>query len=571
MPFDDIVIRVLRSADLEEALAEVFTGLRPHGLRRMARLASEENPTSWWPTDDPPPERLLEGVRQLSEQGAASPDGSGTLSLPLAGRQDILLLQLEPPLLDRLSAEGGADADWHRLTAALDAISAREAQVETLVAERAVLLRRAEESEALHTLGLAANRSLDPDEVLTLVARFSRSLLGGHYVTVTTYFDDKAETAASVGLRSSGGDAMDEFAGDVIRQGRVIVLTASETPGFVERYPLHAAEGMKVGLGVPLGLFGRTFGGLVVGFRRPRQIEARDTRLAFTLAGHAAVAIHNARLYRTIETRSAELERAYEELRWSSQAKERFFAAMSHELRTPLNGILGYHSLILDGIVGEVSPKVRELIGNADNATRSLLHLVNDILDLAKLEAGKLEVEIRPTDLRKVMAEALTTLQPLAEGRGLRLIPETGDPLPPVWTDAERVRQILLNLLSNAVKFTETGEVRIDARYHMRLAADGPQSHLDSKRPWVEITVLDTGSGIPAEDQERIFHEFEQVASAHVRGGTGLGLPISRKLARLLHGDLYVRSTPGSGSSFHLWLPADETRPRMEPEATLGG
>jgi signal transduction histidine kinase len=307
---------------------------------------------------------------------------------------------------------------------------------------------------------------------------------------------------------------------------------------------------MRVGLGVPLALFGETFGALVIGYRRPYALAPRDTRLALTLAGHAAVAISNARLHGALAQRTAELERANEELRWTTEAKDRFFASMSHELRTPLNSVLGYHSLLLEGVVGALSPEARAFLERAQRSTRTLLHLVNDVLDLSKLQAGKLELVVVPARIRAIVEEALATIEPLAAARQIAVEVEPWPPLPLVHTDADRVRQILINLLSNAVKFTDAGRVTVSAAH-----GDGAAAGDGTAQGWVELRVADTGPGIAPENQERIFHEFEQIVGATARGGTGLGLPISRKLARLLGGDLTVQSELGRGSTFILRLP----------------
>jgi signal transduction histidine kinase len=263
------------------------------------------------------------------------------------------------------------------------------------------------------------------------------------------------------------------------------------------------------------------------------------------------VAISNARLHGALAQRSRELERANEELRWTTEAKDRFFASMSHELRTPLNSILGYHSLLLEGVVGEVPSSVRSFLDRAQRSTRNLLHLVNDVLDLSKLEAGKMELVIGPVRMRAVVEEALATIEPLAAARQIAVGVQPLPPLPQVLTDADRVRQILINLLSNAVKFTDAGGVTVAVE-----RVDGGEGAAPPEAEgWVEVRVADTGPGIAAENQERIFHEFEQIIGATARGGTGLGLPISRKLARLLGGDLTVQSRVGHGSTFTLRLP----------------
>lgn len=499
------------------------------------------------------------GAGRVAQGPPASAPGE-TLVLPLPQLEgETLLLEIE---------EGWDEADsgeWRRVAAAFASVVERERSLENARTEQLALRQRAEESEALHVLGLAANRTLDPDEVVELVARFTRTLLGAHYVTVGTVQDESIRTVADVGLEEADAPPDDPLAALVVREQRPIPVGTEESSYEPDDFPLHAAQGMRVGLGVPLALFGDTFGALVVGYRRPYALTPRDTRLALTLAGHAAVAINNARLHRTLANRSRELERAYEELRWTTQAKERFFASISHELRTPLNAILGYQSLVLDGVVGAVDAPVRSFLERANRAADSLLHLVNDVLDLSKIEAGKMELLIRPISATELVEDAISTVSPMADQKGIRLFFPRPPALPEIRTDADRVRQILVNLLSNSVKFTDQGRVvvTLDAKLDGVPELDNPRAHSESsgrRAPlWLEVRVADTGAGIAPEDQERVFHEFEQVQGAGSRGGTGLGLPISRKLARLLGGDLLLESTLGGGSVFTLRLPLDTT------------
>jgi signal transduction histidine kinase len=507
--------------------ATVSARLRDEALRAPAPVVHPLSPT-------------------FPEDAAAHP-GQSALLLPVRngtaeGVKGAVVL-LGPP-------EGApADAGWAAVAAALAHVGEQSQRVRALEEERDMLRRRAEESEALHVLGLAANRTLDPDEVLRMVARFTRTLLGAHYVTVSAKEGGLMRTLAAAGLRAAEGAKDDPFADRVAGAGKPLTLEAGEDGRVPE--PFHAGEGMRVGLGVPLALFGETFGALVIGYRRPYEVTPRDVRLALTLAGHAAVAISNARLHGALAERSSELERANEELRWSAAAKDRFFASVSHELRTPLNAILGYNELLLDGVVGQLPPESRAFLARSQRATRDLLYLVNDVLDLSKMEAGKLELVIQPFEPYTVVEQALQTVEFQARDKHLALAVTPAVPLPPISSDADRVKQILVNLLSNAVKFTEKGTVSVALA-----AVEAIEEDEGVRRPWVEIRVSDTGPGIAPEDRERIFHEFEQVSGTR-QGGTGLGLTISRKLARLLGGELRVESEPGRGSTFTLRLPAD--------------
>lgn len=456
-----------------------------------------------------------------------------------------------------LVAESGSFGEdlqpWQAVIQALEKVNQRYQRLRHAEQECRDLQRRVEESEALHTLGLAANRSLDMEEVLKLVTRFTRTLLGAHYVTVSTVDGGMIYNVASVGLRN-GEAALDDYqlAGAVVAAQKPLVVGGANGDLSVDDFPFHAAEGMKSGLGIPLSLFGDTFGALLVGYRRDYAITPQDTRLAITLAGHAAVAISNARLHETVEERSRELQTAYSELDSITQAKERFFASINHELRNPLGAILNYIELTLDGSQGELPPSADKFLRKARRAGETLRALVNDILDLSKLAAGKMEIEHTPCSVSEIFDSVQNTTQPFADERGLQLELRVPSNLPLLNTDPLRVQQILVNLVSNAVKFSRDGSVVMEAN---ATSEQGESS--------IEIRVIDTGAGISAEDLTRIFEEYEQVKGT--RGGTGLGLPISRRLARALGGELWATSEIGVGSTFVLQLPAIAgTEPSIE-------
>jgi signal transduction histidine kinase len=464
---------------------------------------------------------------------------------------ETLLLPLGTPAEDlgtiALIADRGTFGDdvepWGELGRACHTMAARCARRTAMEAEAADLRQRAEESEALHTLGLAANRTLDPEEVLGLVTRFARTLLGANYVTISTSLDGQIHTVASVGMRAAEAAKTDYLlARRVVEAGQPLTVGGAGADLRVEDFPLHVQEGMEVGLGIPLSLFGETFGALIVGYRRSCEISGRDIRLALTLAGHGAVAISNARLHQEVEEHSRELEKAYERLREMTRVKERFFNAISHDLRTPLTAIRGYNDLLLDGVAGEIPPRAIRYLENTRRAAGTLVELVNDILDFAKLDAGKLQPELGRCDLGELIRDAVAAVEPQAAAKELALEVSAPEGLPALLTDPKRLRQILVNLLSNAVKFTPSGAVVLSVRVGQR----------GTPEAGVEMRVTDTGPGIAAEDLSRIFLEFEQVEGAV---GTGLGLPISRRLAELLGGTLGVESALGQGSTFILRLP----------------
>ena len=256
----------------------------------------------------------------------------------------------------------------------------------------------------------------------------------------------------------------------------------------------------------------------------------------------------------------------------ASKAKSEFLAIMSHELRTPLNAVLGYSELMEMGIAGPVTEKMREQIGRIRVSATHLLSLVNDILDLAKVEAGRLQVSSGPASATASIAAAVALIQPQAAARSLELeVVQPPGPSPIYRGDDERARQILVNLLSNAVKFTAPGG-KITVQITSSQSPD-PGTKLQPRRTYVSFRVTDTGSGIPPEKLHSIFDPFVQAESGHSRSreGSGLGLTISRRLARLMGGDLTVKSKVGEGSTFTLWLPADPTAKETESAVPIAG
>lgn len=557
----DLALTVHEAGHLRVALEAVA-----HEISRRGGGGS----ASWIPADGSDPVRAGDWgwddvgdlTGELQAVGAVAHRALPADASPIGRECEVLSVRVEEPAgtVALIAAPGTLEPQaWGRVAHALAAVAARDAlagaaaaagdRVASLEARLHELRRSLEEGEVLHTLGLAANRSLDPDEVLELVTRLTRTALGASYVMLSTTGSGTTPAPAAVGLRGPAPEH-DQLSDRVMAAGTTIRVGAGEKlrPG---EFHAHSEEGMVVGLGVPLALYGQTIGALVIGYRREVDLTPRHVRLALTLAGHAAVAISNAGLHRALATRTAEAERAYEELRWSARAKEQFFASLSHELRTPLNAVLGYHSLVLDGVAGPVPPEARGFVESAHRAAGGLLHLVNDVLDLSKIEAGKLDLNIEPADLASLMEDAVAAVQPMADRKRLPVLLDTGARLPVIRTDVNRVRQIVVNLLSNAIKFTDEGQVSLAA------ALDSGGTGEDDAEAALRIQVRDTGPGIGNDEQERIFHEFEQIGGTRDAGGTGLGLPISRKLARLLGGELRVQSRPGQGATFTLTLPLD--------------
>ena len=273
--------------------------------------------------------------------------------------------------------------------------------------------------------------------------------------------------------------------------------------------------------------------------------------------------------------RSAELERLSGELLAANRAKSEFLANISHELRTPLNAIVGFADLLRDGVYGELNARQAGPVQRIEASATHLRQLVDQILDLAKITAGRLEVHVEPIDLRPFVLDVASEVEPLLNEKGLSLSIAVGATLPKVRTDPSHLRQILVNLIGNAVKYTPQGAVAVRAR-RVGVTEKLPSRDGAGMSPpiatmrgdgapvttaWIALQVVDTGLGIPPDDRERIFEEFEQVNAGprgdSARRGTGLGLPISRRLARLLGGDVTVDSELGRGSTFTLWLPVE--------------
>ncbi|HLA91151.1 MAG TPA: HAMP domain-containing sensor histidine kinase [Gemmatimonadaceae bacterium] len=279
------------------------------------------------------------------------------------------------------------------------------------------------------------------------------------------------------------------------------------------------------------------------------------------------VLAYQRRQARRIAERSAELEQLSAELYRANRAKSEFLANVSHELRTPLAAIVGFIDLLREGAYGELSPRQKGPVERIESSANHLRELVEQVLDLARMAAGRLEVHRELLKLRPFVIDVAAEVESLVNEKGLAFSITVPATLPRIATDPTHLRQILVNLLGNAIKFTAQGSIAVRAA----VVPDGEVTRFAStanKRPllaaggpWVALQVSDTGIGIAEKDLERIFEEFEQVDAGprgdSMRRGTGLGLTISRRLARLLDGDVTVESVPGAGSTFTVWLPAD--------------
>ena len=306
-------------------------------------------------------------------------------------------------------------------------------------------------------------------------------------------------------------------------------------------YTLGAAAremGARTMLGVPLLREGIPIGMIVLMRRVVRRFSDRQIDLATTFTDQAVIAIENVRLFYEIQEKSRQLQLA-------SQHKSQFVSSMSHELRTPLNAIIGLADMLLANTAHFGTEKAQEPLRRLHAAGTHLLGLINQVLDLSKIEAGKLELNPQTVEIGPLIDEVIGTARQLAEQNKNSLALETQENLGALTIDPMRLRQILLNLLSNACKFTKEGAVTLRAR------------KVTNGRDWVELTVCDTGIGMTPEQQAKLFEEFSQAEATTAQrfGGTGLGLVITHKLARMMGGEVTVASEPDKGSVFTVRLP----------------
>src|SRR4029453_2586079 len=414
-----------------------------------------------------------------------------------------------------------------------------------------------EELRALSEVMQAVNSTLDLQTVLSTIVAKAVQLSGTDAGAIYVF----EEAQQLFRLRATFGFSEDLIAAvedqhlgasDAIRQAtqdkqpQETSDIGDEPPSPLREIAMQA--GYRARLIVPLISADQVLGALVIRRKQPGEFLKGTIHLLQTFAAQSVLAIQNAHLFREIEDKSRQLELA-------SEHKSQFLASMSHELRTPLNAIIGLTEMMVSNAARFGTEKALEPLRRVNAAGGHLLSLINEILDLSKIEDGKLELNPEPVDLARLIDEVVGTAGQLAEKNKNRLIVEAQENLGALPADAMRLKQILLNLLSNACKFTKEGEVTL--RVHK--VADG--------RDWVELAVADSGIGMTAEQQAKLFQEFTQADSLTARryGGTGLGLALSRKLARMMGGDVTVTSEPGKGSVFTLRLPSGTDRPPKPP------
>jgi GAF domain-containing protein len=402
------------------------------------------------------------------------------------------------------------------------------------------------ELRALGEVSQAVNSTLDLqgvlDTIVTKATQLSSTEAGAIYVFDEA--DQQFQLRATYGMTAEMIAVIKEHHADF--SDAVSAATQRREPDQVpDLQPSFRANEMIMRLGyrarlvVPLLAPDQTVGALVVRRKAPGEFSQSTVELLQTFAAQSVLAIQNARLFAEVEDKGRQLQQA-------SERKSQFLASMSHELRTPLNAIIGLTEMMVTNATKFGTEKAAEPLRRVNAAGTHLLGLINEVLDLSKIEAGKLELNPEPVNLPRLIDEVIGTAGQLAEKNNNRLVVEAQENLGALNADSMRLKQILLNLLSNAHKFTKQGEVAL----RVRKVADG--------RDWVELAVADTGIGLTAEQQAKLFQEFTQADSLTARryGGTGLGLALSRKLARMMGGDVTVASEPGKGSVFTVRLPA---------------
>jgi signal transduction histidine kinase len=424
------------------------------------------------------------------------------------------------------------------------------ASLEEKIEARTRDLRKAlEKVSALSEISQAVSSTLDLPTVLTTIVDRAVQLSGSHGGIVYE-FDEATQTfharatyqitaehleavrAAPIRL----GEGAIGRAG-VIREPVEVVDIADERQAVApQTRSLLTREGLRSLLAVPLVRDERLLGGLVILRRERGSFSAEVIATLQTFATQSVLAIQNARLFVEIEDKSRQLETA-------SRHKSEFLANMSHELRTPLNAILGFSEVLSERMFGEINEKQAEYLDDILGSGRHLLSLINDILDLSKIEAGRMDLETTEFDLPNAIEHTMILIRERAHRRAITLSSTIDTQLGSIRADERKVKQVLLNLLSNALKFTpEGGQITVRARLHNEEA---------------EISVTDTGVGIAPEDQDAVFEEFRQVGTAARKvEGTGLGLAISRKFIELHGGRIWVKSQVGIGSTFAFTLPS---------------
>ena len=414
---------------------------------------------------------------------------------------------------------------------------------------RQQLDKRATELETVAQVSTAAATILDPQALLQSVVDLTQYSFGLYYLNVYLFSKDGQSLEFAAGTGNAGRELLakghsiqlDQAKSIIAKAARtrevVIVTDARTDPEFLHHQLLPDTLSE---MALPMIVADELIGIFDVEDDQIDRFKEDDIRTFSTLATQTGVALRNAQLY-------AEQMATVERLRELDELKSSFLANMSHELRTPLNSILGFTQVILEGLDGPLTEDMETDLGLIHNSGQHLLALINDVLDMAKIESGKLSLSLEPIDIGEMLKNVIQTIEPLAKNRTLSLdMKSTLTPGKTIMADSLRLRQILMNLMGNSIKFTEKGGVSVE---------------IQQIEKNILIKIKDTGIGIPPEKVDSIFEAFSQVDTSSTRkaGGTGLGLPISRRLVEVHGGRLWAESKgiSGKGSVFHLELPIE--------------
>lgn len=420
---------------------------------------------------------------------------------------------------------------------------------ETLRASEAEVARRALELETVAQVTADVSTNLNLSELLNSVVELSKQRFGLYhshiylidehmqYLTLTAGAGEAGKSMMARGHRISYNHPHSLVARAARTRSAIISNDVTKEPDFLPNPFLPETQSE---MAVPMLIGNALVGVLDVQASVTNRFDEHDMQIKTMLGAQIAVAIQNANMYQK------QVE-AVEQLREVDRLKSEFLASMSHELRTPLNSIIGYSQLMIDGVDGEMPEEAIEDLQAIHSSGHHLLSIINDILDLAKIEAGRMEMDLQPAQFRPIADEVYRMTNVLVQNKPVEMRLDVPKDLPKIWGDTVRIRQILYNLVSNAIKFTQQGEVRIAAK-------------LSDDNEMVHVSVSDTGTGIPSDHLERIFNKFHQVDNSATRkvGGTGLGLTITRYLVEMHGGKIWVESEEGKGSTFHFTLMTTE-------------
>ena len=421
-----------------------------------------------------------------------------------------------------------------------------ERLLKELEARSEQLSRSVRQLTALAEVGKAISSTLELETVLNTIVERAVQLTGLDGGSIYEY-DERGEEFRLQASQNMAPHIVDDIRAAPTRKGDgVLGCTAmtrepAQVPDTLDddyrssRKELIIRAGYRALLAVPLVREDHLLGALLVYRRTAGPFAAQTVDLLKTFAAQSALAIQNARLFREIGDKGRQLEAA-------SRHKSDFLASMSHELRTPLNAILGFNEMLLGQVYGDVPASMREPLEDIQNSGKHLLRLINNVLDLAKIEAGRMELALSDYSAQDTVESVRTTLRPLAAEKGLELVARVPADIPPAYGDPGRITQCLLNLAGNSLKFTKAGRVEIAVAHEDGL---------------LRYRVSDTGIGIPADKIETVFAEFRQtdLTIASEYGGTGLGLSITRNFIEMHGGRIWAESTPGKGSTFTFEIP----------------